>query len=197
MTLRLIVLLWACCVGTGFAVWESLDATPGQIGQPTDNDLATPRRSSLVVFLHPHCPCSRATLDELSTISNGSDLQIVFVRPNDTPPGWEQCKAWDRATEIPGAHVRSGDEDEARRNGAATSGHVIARDATGVVVFHGGITPGRGRRGDNAGRQAVETFLRGGTPSIHEWPVYGCPLFSPSHAPACCQDPTAKSMQND
>lgn len=190
MALRLAIVFWAGLVAAGFFAWEAFDAAPGSIGPIGAADRTPTGRGSLVVFLHPHCPCSRATLAELAALPRGADVQVVFVRPGGTPADWEHGEALRMASELPGVAVRTEvGEDEAHRNGAATSGHAVARDAAGTVVFRGGITPGRGRRGDNPGVRAVAAVLRGEAPAVAEWPVFGCPLFAPGAAPACCQNP--------
>ncbi len=78
----------------------------------------------------------------------------------------------------------SEDGDEARRFGAATSGHVMLYDAAGRLHFSGGITPARGHEGDSLGRDAVidliEAYRSAGRRCS---PVFGCPLATPRTAP--------------
>jgi hypothetical protein len=71
------------------------------------------------------------------------------------------------------------DREEARRFGVATSGHVLLYDRRGALIFSGGITAGRGERGDNLGRAAVLGLIMGKNGGDPGFPVFGCPLATP------------------
>ena len=151
-----------------------------------------PGRFTLLLFVHPHCPCTRATLGELSWLAPRTqanvDIQVLFVRPPGAADGWERGGLWDKAAAIPGVGL-SADEDgrEARRFGAETSGLALLYDSWGRRVFRGGITAGRGHAGDNPGRQAILACLANpAEPSAgvqlapdagRSAPVFGCPLL--------------------
>ena len=88
--------------------------------------------------------------------------------PSGAPDGWADSDIARDAAAIPGVLTfRDEDGDEARRFGAATSGHVMLYDAAGRLHFSGGITPARGHEGDSLGRDAVidliEAMRVGGT----------------------------------
>jgi len=133
------------------------------------------------VFVHPHCPCARATIGELAEVlRTAPDLavRVLFVEPTGAGDGWERGRLWDSVAALRGAErVCDFGGDEARRFGAETSGLVILADPTGRVVFRGGITRARGREGESAGRRAVLDWV-GGHPAAASAPVYGCPLFA-------------------
>lgn len=59
-----------------------------------------------------------------------------------------------------------------------TSGQAVLYDASGNLVFSGDITGSWGREGTNAGREAIESILRGDEPSTRNTPVFGCVLTS-------------------
>jgi hypothetical protein len=63
--------------------------------------------------------------------------------------------------------------------GASTSGHVVAYDREGRLMFSGGITGARGHVGDNAGRRDLITALRDDHDDSHEHPIFGCGLHDP------------------
>ncbi len=65
---------------------------------------------------------------------------------------------------------------EALRFGAATSGQTLLYDASGRLLFSGGITPARGHAGDNDGSDALLELLSGGSGRHHQTPVFGCSL---------------------
>jgi hypothetical protein len=118
-------------------------------------------------------------LEELSA-NTGVGLRVVFIRPAGVAEGWERGELWDRAVAIPGTNVECDPKGaEARRRGATTSGHVVLQSSDGTSSFSGGITSGRGRSGESAGRCAIQAILRGEASSIRVAPVFGCPLLSP------------------
>ena len=137
--------------------------------------------STLIVFSHPLCPCTRATLGELARIvaRAPANLQtlVVFAPPKGAPQDWEASDLRRLAEEIPRVRVLT-DRGcvEARRFGARTSGDTLLFDAGGRLRFHGGITGSRGHEGDNLGRAAVLAILRGDSPAPSSSPVFGCPL---------------------
>lgn len=136
-----------------------------------------PGRATLLCFVHPRCPCTRATLRELERVvsrSPGAAVRVVF---RDDPDGdLPSAATWSMAARVPGARrVRDPGGVEARRFGAATSGLVMLFDADGVLRFRGGVTPSRGHEGDGPGSAALEAALRG-RPGASWARVFGCGL---------------------
>jgi hypothetical protein len=193
--LLLIVLFgWGLGIAVGsYALWSHA-GTPGrQINGapiwPTESALLREvNRKTLVVFAHPHCPCTRATLRELERLAaqtNGMlDLRVVFVQPPGTREDWALTELWQFARAIPGTTV-SVDVDgvETRRFGARTSGEAILYDPEGKLVFQGGITPARGHEGDSVGRTAIVNWVTN-HPAEARAPVFGCPLLDSSNLEA-------------
>jgi hypothetical protein len=189
LALWVAAVVWLGGVAAGFAAWERYDATPGAAAAPAAEAPGT-GRWSVVMFAHPHCPCTRASLTELREVlaraPAGVEARVVFVRPKGLPDGWERGELWDAAAAIPGVRVECDPGGfEAGRAGAAVSGHVVVHDPDGRVAFRGGVTKARGRTGESAGRRAVLAALRGEADSDHEAPVFGCPLFTPG---SCCDE---------
>jgi hypothetical protein len=152
-------------------------------GARPSGNVAAADTPELVMFVHPRCPCSRAGLRELEQILARCDgrlrCRIVFVRPASFAAGWERSDTWRAASRIPGARVVVDPEGNlARRFAARASGEVFLMLPDGRVAYHGGLTPGRGHEGDNAGRAAVQAVLAGGTPPVTEAPVFGCALLA-------------------
>jgi hypothetical protein len=150
-------------------------------------------RPTLVLFLHPHCPCSRATLHELdvlaSTHAGEFVLHVLLVRPPGVAEDWEQTHLARAVRQIRGAVV-SCDESgqEAERFGATTSGEALLYAADGRLLFQGGLTAARGHEGDSAGRTALTALIAPALPATDKpgsrkgmecarTAVYGCPLF--------------------
>jgi len=138
-------------------------------------------QTTLVVFIHPRCPCSRATVGEIGWIMAKAkglvQAQVWFYRPDGEPEAWAHTDLWRSAGQIPGVSV-AGDEGgvEAVRFNASVSGQTLLYDRDGRCVFNGGITSARGHSGDNAGRSAVLTLLHGANLQKVETPVFGCAL---------------------
>lgn len=145
---------------------------------------------TIVLFVHPHCPCTRSCLEELSRIlaycRNKVTVYTLFWKPARLTRQWAETDLWRQADAL--ARSTSGqvslilDEDgaEARRHGVSTSGHVVVYGNNGRLLFTGGITAARGHAGDNSGKTAVLSLLL--SPSlrdapVREAPVFGCPLF--------------------
>lgn len=153
------------------ARWPEASRVPRESGRP-----------ALVMFVHPHCPCSRASLGELALLMarchGRLQAHVLFLRPENLPEDWARTDLWATAAAIPGVTARRDDAGrEARLFHSVTSGDAALYDAQGRLLFHGGLTPARGHAGDNPGRSALENLLlRGSTPQITT-PVFGCPLF--------------------
>jgi hypothetical protein len=185
---------WLFVVAAGsFALWR-YEATPGPVRSaplswPVDSRILTdPERANLVMFVHPHCPCTRASIGELARIlaRSGDSVRahLFFVKPLGAPPGWEQTDLWENAAFLPGAYLQVDEGGvEAQRFGAVTSGQVVLYACRGALLFDGGITALRGHWGDNAGSQAILERLADSEHEPATTTVYGCPLKEP--CPLC------------
>lgn len=196
--------VWLGVAGIGLAGLWRYEATPGKVGAPSANwpdDSQIERRvqrPTLVVFAHPRCPCTRASLGELALIMahcpGRVDAHVLFFKPSGFPNDWEKTDLWRSAEAIPGVKAASdSDGSEAKRFGAATSGHSLLYDQKGRLLFSGGITASRGHSGDNAGRNAIESLLMGRAASQNQTSVFGCPLLGRDVAGKtevlrCCQE---------
>lgn len=194
--LSLLIAAWVGLVGaTCWAMFAyDFEREPGGSGRmvacwPAGSQIATvPGRPTLLMFLHPKCPCSRASLAELDRIwvlhndqnKLSPHLVIVATVPPDEPSDWLSTWTMQRSQEISGAtmYVDRGGH-EAQRFGATTSGTVMWFDADGQCRYAGGITSSRGHEGGNIGRDSVEQLLRGETPSETRMPALGCRLCLP------------------
>lgn len=151
---------------------------------PTTSQIQrSPGKGALVIFAHPQCPCSEATLGELDRLITRTTGQVdnfvVFVQPQNFRENWTKQKLWQKAAAL--SHTTSLVDPEgleAKAFGAQTSGQAYLFDADGKLLFAGGITPSRGHMGDNNGRTAVLDFVAGRPNQISTTPVFGCALFS-------------------
>lgn len=140
-------------------------------------------RATLVLLAHPRCACTRATFSDLAQLVARAPGRLAVLVLIVVPPGldsaWAETSLWREAQAIPGARVvldRGG--LAARRFGAYTSGQAILYGADGRLLFEGGITPGRGHAGDNAGTDAIVALATNGRAERTSTPVYGCALTS-------------------
>jgi hypothetical protein len=174
-------------VGVGIHAAAVYANTPGVSGSPSaqwpsDSTLpALQNRPRLLVFAHPQCPCSRATVSELAVIlakcEGKADAYVLFLSPRSQTRQWVRSTLWRDAEAIPGVHAMEDIQGrEALRFGAATSGQTLLYDASGRLLFSGGITPARGHAGDNDGSDALLELLSGGSGRHHQTPVFGCSL---------------------
>ncbi len=162
--------------------------TPGAAGSSPDEFpaaarlLRSPSMPTLVVFLHPYCPCSRATLHELNAVfaqvREPVAQNLIFAIPEKLPGDWKTGGLWQAARHISGARVL---EDkggrEARLFGAHTSGDCYLYSAQGRLLYHGGVTGMRGHEGSNRGEDALVSFINTGHADTTSAPVFGCSLL--------------------
>ncbi len=137
---------------------------------------------SLLLFAHPKCPCTRATIDELDRLMTQCRGKLTtsayFVKPGGCSDTWVHTDLWRRAEEIPGVRVYSDLNGEiTRKMGAYTSGQAVLLDRSGNILFQGGITSGRGHAGDSSGRSAIVSIVNSGKFWIRQSPVFGCPII--------------------
>lgn len=179
-------------------VMADYSATEGKAGEPPErwpnklpSELTTENnKPTLVMFAHPLCPCTRATLWELESMANRLHglftMHILFFEPensNAMPDVWEASDLKTIANRLPGTSVHVDVEGEiARHFGAYTSGQVLLYDTNLQLAFTGGITPSRGHTGTNPGKARIISSILSDSavdplkPSLHS--VYGCSLHS-------------------
>lgn len=180
--------LWVLLVTAGFIVLAHEEFTPVKGSLPT---MVFPRTSAiklasdkptLLLFAHPRCPCTRASLHELDGLlaetQNKVSVFVVFIVPDGVRSGWEQGDLWNMATKIPGVCViRAQGSYEANLFKVKGSGHALLYAPSGELLFGGGITASRGHEGDNLGRSAVASLILTGQARVRSTPVFGCSLL--------------------
>jgi hypothetical protein len=181
----LLVTIWAISIGIGMVWMTDYSTKPGKRSlAPAELPLEFREQKlrevpKLLVFLHPECPCSRATVAELEKLVYKNfgrfEVRVLFYQPEDHPE-WAQNDMWQRASQIPGAKLATLSETELGRFGALTSGQALLYDAENRLVFSGGITPARGHEGDSPGSELIRKYLNGEKNEYSEAPVFGCIL---------------------
>lgn len=140
-------------------------------------------RATLVMFAHPHCACTRASIGELALLmtrcSGFLEAYVFYMKPKGFPENWAKTDLWKSAAQIPGVHVlEDTDGMEAKIFRATTSGEVLVYGKEGSLLFSGGITGSRGHAGDNAGRSSIVSLLMERKVLRKDTFVFGCSLFS-------------------
>lgn len=189
LLLKLVVLLWLGCAVFGFACLGRLGQAAGASGHPPARWRQSPLvaldpvKPTLVMLVHPQCPCSRASIDELNHLMalcpNRAAASVLFLKPAGYSKAWAQTALWRQAAAIPGVRVLlDNNEDMTRRFGAATSGETLLYAPGGRLLYQGGLTGSRGHEGDNAGLSEVAALLGNQNlkAAARQEPVYGCPL---------------------
>lgn len=185
------VALWIPMVAFGINMLLKYSTTPGQ---PASPPLNWPHRTdvkhrdgqaTLLMFAHPQCVCSRASLGELAILMaherSRVDASVFFYYPKEEQSEWARTDLWQTAQNIPGVHTfEDRDAAVAKSFGVFTSGQTLLYDAAGRLVFSGGITAYRGHSGDNAGRSVITQLLQFDTRVAKQLPlttpVFGCSL---------------------
>ena len=185
------VALWVVLTGGGILSMARYASTPGPADAPpskwpsdTSLTLAAGGEKTVLVFLHPLCSCSDATLAEAEELVawGHKRLQLVVVVPlpeRSSPESrnkWIQSDRVRRASAIPGARVVLDPGGvESHRFHALTSGFVTAYSGDGILRFAGGITAARGQTGESAGLGALENAIDGRPlTTADRFPVFGC-----------------------
>jgi len=146
-------------------------SSPGEVGR-------------LLVFIHPECPCSRATLRNLDALEYVDGLQttLVCLTPDSdktiSKGALTGCRSEiEQLARLPNVEVFqdiAGVETE--RFGVASSGECLYFDQNGNQLCHGGITISRGHEGKNLGLEMLLAAIGNQTEADNPYPVYGCSL---------------------
>ncbi len=196
ISLFVLVPVWIFLVGIGASYLYRYENGGGIVAQapgnwpvdiPLDQIALAQSGPTLLVFVHPRCPCSAATLGELERlVASARDRMrtyVVFWNPNQASPDWTRSALRSQAALIPGIHCLDDmGGDITRQFGVVTSGQSLLYSAKGQLLFAGGITKSRGHFGDNVGSDTIRTIALMGGSRIDEpvcSDVYGCSLVDP------------------
>jgi hypothetical protein len=182
----LIGVCWSALTITGLALLWRYKSTPGIAAStrswPAGTRLSLAKdRPTLVMLAHPHCPCTRASITELSSLMARAGgriaAHVLFLNPGGVDGSWQRTDLWKSAQAIGGVDVRADlDGQEARLFDASTSGQTLLFSPAGDQLFSGGITAARGHEGDNAGLTRLLALVDNPRAGAATSPVFGCPL---------------------
>ena len=183
--------VWAAAIVAGMLILWSYKSSPGSSGRshptqwPANSQL---RRNlngpTLLMFSHPHCPCTRASMSELARLTARFQKQIktlvIFSIPEGAPEDWEQTQLVQDAKSVADTKVVFDPYGrEAINFGVETSGHVMLYSNEGMLQFSGGITAVRGHEGGSFGQQRIISVLTTGRADRYDSPIFGCALLGP------------------
>lgn len=179
--------LWAAGIVFGTRYANNYSGTPGISSPsvdhwPTHSLLAlSSTRDTIVIAIHPQCPCSNASVEELrNAVARSGEHPLIYAliyQPNNEPADWAETPVVRAAQAIPGSHIfidRTGSEME--RFHARVSGDVFLYDVEGRIRFKGGVTSSRGNVGESGGGVALTALLRHENLPVTHTPVFGCSL---------------------
>jgi len=189
-----VFLVWLSAAIYGATLLWGFSLEPGETPAtapqwPASSGLIAPSgRPMLVLFLHPLCPCSRATVEELSVLlakaARPLQVQAVFVGAGQNG-AVEKGTLWKQVQALPGVTLVSDPDGlEAERFRSVTSGDAFLYDSSGSLQYRGGLTGARGHAGDNFGVDSVVRIVQDGKPvSPVGGPVFGCLLTNSERPP--------------
>lgn len=173
MSLRIKISLtvWLFVLVGVFSVAHFYGLNPGK-QTSLQKSIPSSMEFKLKLFLHPKCPCSRATLIELNKIqANIGDnpklkTEVWFFYPEELSPSqlrsWNDTAIYRMAEGNPKltVHLDPGGS-EAKSYGAFTSGQTYLYHPDGHLLYSGGLTASRGHEGPNLGAEFISATVSG------------------------------------
>lgn len=178
---------WLALLVIGYVGSVNFENRPGESAEPprmwpagTRLSLA-PDGPTVVMFLHPECPCSRASVTELANLVDANPqvarVHVVLVSAGDGHDARASVIARDLEA-FNRAEITLDDHAElAHAFGSRTSGDALIFSPAGSLLFCGGLTVARGHVGAGRSSELAAKALRGMMTDPAETPVFGCPLF--------------------
>ena len=178
---------WSVGIGMlllGLGIYSAQQGSRGTIPQILEDE--TTSALSAHFFVHPQCPCSASSVEELDRLlsrlgrSVSLNLTAHVYEPTQKPPGWVDSPMVTRLRRMNGVRVLS-DPDGAKSAsfGVLSSGHLLLY-RQGQLQFSGGLTSLRGHGGlSESGEAAYRVFMNSnptGTLPPVNWVVFGCPV---------------------
>lgn len=187
---KALFLLWALLLAAGVGALSRYDfkgSVPGGLAAHwSKNPLIAldSDRPTLLMFIHPRCPCSAASIAQLHRVLSRYpgcfNTAVLIALPEGVPEGWEEGANLEAASQLPETTLlRDRDGALAQQFRALNSGTVLVFDRTGKRLFSGGITASRGHEGESLGSLALMDIGTGKAPRVDAMPVFGCALAGP------------------
>lgn len=186
--LATLIMAWGIAVILGLELLWQFQSTPGS--KTGGENPAWPRGTSiqassdgltLVMFVHPRCPCTVASVGELRRITGGLSqtphLHLIVLQPLEHDEHWQNNDLVNQARQLPQADVHWDQGGKiAQLFGAKTSGQVLLFNPQGQCLYRGGITGLRGQEGPSREGDVLYGCIASGRQADHDYPVFGCAL---------------------
>ena len=185
---KFLVLIWIALVIVISSYFYIYQYTDGHIVVRQDysdaikllNSKAEVEYPLTLLFLHPECPCSDASIYELQQIqklNKEMNYKVVISYPKNTFEKWSNSNRAKRQLNRDSIFELLDDKENvlAKAFGAYTSGFTLIFNTPEDLVFAGGITPSRGHLGRTIAHEIVQeaSFL-----NFTKNEVYGCSIDS-------------------
>lgn len=209
-----LIAAWFCTAVFLFAKLAMYSQSPGAQATPplaaVANIHPNPDRYTLVVSVHPKCPCTQSTFYELERlvpkVDNNIDFVFYIFTTQESPESWFNDSSAHIQTRFPDSVIHKDiDAVSATRIGSMISGSTVLYNPDGYPVFWGGVTSGRGHSGDNLGSDSIIAIVNDREPPRTTTLVYGCEITQPnsnhlfgtcnSTDPFVCEKPREESTQ--
>jgi hypothetical protein len=185
MKAKFFFLCWLIAVGISFHILFNYSGEAGRVGSvpaawPKQSQLHFQNEYELVMFVHPGCTCSSASLSELSRLLSKEEklkAQVVFMKTKKLDSLFVENDLVKKAQLLPRTKLYF-DQDgvEAKKFGALTSGHTFLFHHEKGLLFNGGLTAARGHEGKSQGQESIEQILQN-KPYRKVASVFGCDIF--------------------
>lgn len=177
--------VWGLALLSGFLLLFAYKGTSTDLGYaapskfPAESSLlAAADKPTLLMFIHPRCACSRASLAELERVllRVGEAAKTYVVVHSDTDVMID-TDITQKAAHLPNVvMVADAAGREAARFLASTSGHTLLYSAQGNLVFSGGLTNTRGHEGPSFGQEHLLSALSAQVSARKHAEIFGCSL---------------------
>ena len=183
-----VMLMWLTVSVAGLVAFTVYDTRSGRTPSapaiwPVEQLGEHPGVPVAVAFIHPQCPCTRATLHELSELSRERTwhLHLVVRMPTEkrNDSDWQLSRDWIRKLQ-PDQITSDSGGILTQSLGAYTSGTIYGYDNQGYLGFAGGLTLSRGHRGWTSSHDALLAVVAPNQSrdvnSLQQTPIFGCEL---------------------
>lgn len=199
----LVLALLLLPMAAGLGLWSSYAARPGAgpntpLDWPAGSSLERAvDRPTLLVFAHPRCPCTRASLENLDRLLTNFRGPLRTVLLLWTPAGLDPESAeafadnsvWHRALALPGVVTQLDPGGVlAAHFGARTSGTALLFGPDGKLRYAGGLTYARGHEGEGVALAQLLAAMGQAPPEAVHTAVFGCSLLEPADLQAAAQE---------
>lgn len=188
-----IMLLWVTAVTILFAllIWhdksgvrlttaaDDFQSLPDS--NPIDSSQLQSPKWHIELFVHPQCPCTRATLKLVDRLHREllvpPELTIYVASYDQIKSDWSSSPNLRLAQQLDQAVVMEDKEaNRAKSLGVKASGTLVVTDGEGNRLFAGGITAGRSCEQLNPSYFSVRNLLNNPATGLSNTVVYGCDL---------------------